>query len=512
MRKTEGKRIRAVLAALIMILLGTVSCTLRETVLDISGNEKGDQKTGLYDISLEGGSGKAYINSPVEVKEKDGTLYAVLVWSSSSYDYMIVDGQRYENENPGGSSTFTVKIKNTEEPLKVVADTLAMSRPHEIEYVISWEEKAEEEIPEEGTAFSDLPDKETVIKALEEEGYSAVEDYSLEYAKGFEVKRYDGFDLVFIENSGIYLIEDEDGKMPEKLPEGLVKINRSPKNTYLASSSAMDLINACGALADVRLSGTEKKDWYIGDARKAMEEGRLIYAGKYRAPDYELILEEGCELAIENTMIYHQPAVKEKLEELGIPVLVETSSYEDHPLGRLEWVKLYGIIFNREEEAESFFEKELKSMEPLLKDSPDTQKTAAFFYVTSNGLINVRKPGDYITKMIELAGGHYVPNEAPDAKTSLAAMNMQMEDFYEEASEADILIYNGTIGGEIGSVEELAAKNSLFKEFKAVKEGRVYCSRQDLFQQITGMSGFMRDLNRIFNDREENLIYLKRLE
>ena len=73
-----------------------------------------------------------------------------------------------------------------------------------------------------------------------------------------------------------------------------------------------------------------------------MEDGRMLYAGKYNAPDYERILSGSCDLAVESTMIYHSPEVKEQLERLGIPVLVERSSYERHPLGRMEWLKLYG--------------------------------------------------------------------------------------------------------------------------------------------------------------------------
>ena len=81
-----------------------------------------------------------------------------------------------------------------------------------------------------------------------------------------------------------------------------------------------------------------------------MEEGDILYAGKYSAPDYELILDEGCNLAIENTMIYHNPEVKEKLEELGIPVLVERSSYESHPLGRLESVYMEYYLIKRKKQ------------------------------------------------------------------------------------------------------------------------------------------------------------------
>lgn len=79
-----------------------------------------------------------------------------------------------------------------------------------------------------------------------------------------------------------------------------------------------------------------------------MQTGRIAYAGKYSAPDYERILTAECGLAVENTMIYHTPEVKEQLERFGIPVLVERSSYESSPLARMEWIKLYGILLGKE--------------------------------------------------------------------------------------------------------------------------------------------------------------------
>lgn len=91
-----------------------------------------------------------------------------------------------------------------------------------------------------------------------------------------------------------------------------------------------------------------------------MENGEISYAGKYSAPDYERIVSANCGLAIENTMIYHTPEVKEQLEKFGIPVLVERSSYESDPLARMEWVKLYGILFDKEAEAETFFNEQVQ--------------------------------------------------------------------------------------------------------------------------------------------------------
>ena len=78
----------------------------------------------------------------------------------------------------------------------------------------------------------------------------------------------------------------------------------------------------------------------------------MLYAGKYSSPDYELLVSKKCSLAIENSMILHSPEVKEMLEDFDIPVIIEYSSYETHPLGRVEWIKFFGALTGMEEEAE----------------------------------------------------------------------------------------------------------------------------------------------------------------
>ena len=488
----------------------TVSGNNGGVVEENSGNDTDTYENGTYeiDITMEGGTGKASINSPVTVNVSDGKITAVFVWSSKNYDYMIVDGKRYENENPSGYSTFTVPVTSLNEPLRVIGDTVAMTKPHEIEYTIYWEKDDTERAGEEtfslpASSADDVPYEPDLTKTGE---------LTLLYATRFSVSEYGDYRVIHIADAGDYLLVPEGLPVPEGVPEAVTILQQPLNRTYLVSTSVMDFVRACGCMDHIRLSGTKESDWSVKEARQAMQDGKILYAGKYRAPDYELILNEGCNLAIENTMIYHNPDVKEKLEELGIPVLVETSSYENHPLGRLEWVKLYGLLFGREQEALDFYDAQIKRMEPLMQQA-DTGVSAAFFHVTSNGLINVRKSGDYITKMIELSGGRYVPeNVNGDEENALSAMNMQMEDFYARAKDADIIIYNSTISGEITSIDELIEKNALFADFNAVQNKRVYCTDHDLFQQTTGMADFMNDLNCVFTGRENDLVFLKRLE
>ena len=275
---------------------------------------------------------------------------------------------------------------------------------------------------------------------------------------------------------------------------------------YLVATSSMDLFRAIGGIENITLSGTDANGWYIEEAKEAMENGNIQYAGKYSAPDYELILANGCDLAIESTMIYHSPDVREKLEEFGIPVLVEHSSYESDPLGRMEWLKLYAVLLDKEEEADAYFQSQTDMLTDVL-GAENTEKTIAFFSINSNGYVTVRKTGDYISKMIELAGGRYIfQNLGND--NALSTMNMQMEDFYAGACDADYIIYNSAIESELHSLDELLEKSSLLADFKAVKEGNVWCTEKSLFQETTGIATMISDMHTMLTSNDPDLSQL----
>lgn len=90
-------------------------------------------------IQLEGGTGKASVQSPSTMRVKDNEKLVRIEWSSPYYDYMIVDGIKYLNENESGNSVFTIPVNDLNSSLTVIADTTAMSVPHEIEYTLTFE-------------------------------------------------------------------------------------------------------------------------------------------------------------------------------------------------------------------------------------------------------------------------------------------------------------------------------------------------------------------------------------
>lgn len=340
-------------------------------------------------------------------------------------------------------------------------------------------------------------------------------DHALElsYADQFSVNYYEGgYKLFTIEGDGGFLLVPDGEEAPEDLPDDITVLSHTPKSIYLVATSAMDFFCGLNALDAISLSGTNADGWYIDKAKTALEDGSISFAGKYSAPDYEQILAAGCDLAIESTMIYHKPEVKEKLEELGIPVLVEHSSYESHPLGRTEWVKLYGALLGKEDEAEALFEEQASQLKSL-ENTENTGKTVAFFYINSMGAANVRKAGDYVSKMIDLAGGQYIFKDLGADEEGQSTMNMGMEDFYAGAKDADYIIYNSTIDGELKSLDELLKKSALLKDFKAVKEGNVWCLTKSMFQETTCLGDVIMDMHQMLTEEDpQGLTYLYRLE
>ena len=230
-----------------------------------------------------------------------------------------------------------------------------------------------------------------------------------------------------------------------------------------------------------------------------------------RAPDYEQIVSKGCGLAVENTMIYHTPEVKEQLEKLNVPVLVDYSSYESNPLGRTEWVRLYGILVGKEEEAKKAFEEEVRAFEAIEQEEK-TGSTVAFFYISTNGEVNVRRSSDYLPKMIGMAGGSYVFDHLGDGEdTASSNVTMLMEEFYTAAKDADYIIYNSTTTEELTSMEDLLEKSGLLEKFQAVQEGRVYCTTKNLYQSSMELGTIISDMHKMLTG-EDDMTYLYRLE
>ena len=489
MRKLTG------LAAALLILCLLSAC---------GGAHTGDDGGGsvFTTARLEGGSGKASVLSPVELRPEGDGYIAVICWTSPYYDYMIAGGETYYPVNTGGNSVFEIPVESAECVVELQADTTAMGTPHLIDYtlVLGGEESSG------GSAEAAVETESDGELRLHKTG-----SMELLYAGQFTVDYYEGgLSLITIAGNARYLLIPEGGQVPDALPADITVLKQPLENIYLVSSSAMDMFAACGAMDCLGFCALDRGGWYIPEAVSAIDSGALVYAGKYSAPDYELLRSGGCGLAVENMMISHSPEVVEELEGLGIPVIIERSSYESTPPGRMEWIKLYGLLTGHSEEAEAAFNEQL-AVFSALDGIEKSGLTAAVFYVTASGTVSVRNGSDYLAAMLELAGGSYA-FEGIGTGSGNATTNIQMEEFYATAKEADFLIYNGTVSGGPDSLDEFLSLSPLFGSMRAVTEGHVYAMAANLYQSSMELGDITLDLYNMFSGNDSQLRFLTKLE
>ena len=363
-----------------------------------------------------------------------------------------------------------------------------------------------------GQAGQDGNNGDTNDRILQIDGLTYEKSVTFDYARCLAIDQYEGgYSLVDVFDDAKYLVVPEGGSVPKELDDSIQIIQLQLQHIYLGATAVMSLFDAIDALDHVSMTALKESGWTVENAAKRMREGKLVYAGKYNTPDYELILAQGCELAIESTMIYHTPDVKEMLEELGVPVLVDRSSYESNPLGRTEWIKLYGVLTGKEEAANAFFEKQKESVAEL-ENYSSTGKVAAFFYLTTDGKVVVRSSTDYVPSMIKMAGGVYAFDGVvdEDGKTSVS---MTMESFYEKARDADYIIYNASIDSSVKTIEDLIKKDEVLKEFKAVKNGACYTTGSSMYQRTDVIANMILDFHKVFTGQDtDQLEFLEKMK
>ena len=337
----------------------------------------------------------------------------------------------------------------------------------------------------------------------------------LAWATGFTVDLYEGDRALACIADGTRYLFVPAGDAPRGIADDVTVLERPLSNIYLASSSTLCLFAALDAVDCVSHVSVTQETCTVEAFSQAIVSGGIVYGGKYSAPDYEAFLNGGCRLAVENTMIYHTPEVREKLMQLGVPVIVEQSSLESAPLGRLEWIMLWGAMLDKVSAAQEVLDKQARLVEDVERRvaAEPFACTVAFFYINANGAAVVRKPGDYVAKMIAMAGGTYAFAQLDGAdENRSSSTTLEMEAFYAQAKDADVIIYNSTVAGRIGGLDELVALNPLLADFKAVKNRRAWCCEQNVYQQMTATGEVVADLHEAIADTDrDELTFLFRL-
>lgn len=331
----------------------------------------------------------------------------------------------------------------------------------------------------------------------DEENYDGklVFDHSLElkYAQAFSVDYYKGGYKIIKTNDGSEVLTVPEGmSVPADISDSVIVLKMPVQNMLVSSTPTMSLITSIGMLDRVTTTTSDRDDWYIDEVIAKMDKKEITYVGSYKAPDYEIITTYNPSFAIFTSMLNSTPEVAEKLKELKIPYVLDMASDEMHPLARVEWVKFYGALFDCEDKADEVFEKQLAYVTNL-DTAKVADKSVVMFYITSKGSLHVRQGGDYMAKMLELAGGKYIFADMNPDKSGTE--KIEFEEFYSKAKDADYIIYIWSLGGRPDNLNDFLSKNELFTDFKAVKDGNVWCTTPDYFQISDTLGNMIKDMN-----------------
>lgn len=319
------------------------------------------------------------------------------------------------------------------------------------------------------------------------------------------------------------------------LPEGVDKVSGAPagvnimtfrdrQNIMVSSASTMALINAMDALSKVPMT-TADTTWRIQEIKDAIDKGTVKEVGKYSKPDYEQIISIGAEkhvtFAVFSTMLDSVPDVYDQLTKTcNLRIMRDQSSYESHPLGRTEWIKIYGEIFDMRDKSDAVFNGQVEILNETTSkiNVPEAErKTVLIFYTTSTkDTFYVRNAADYVTELVNLGGGKQVAEIDPGKSGNT---KMPQELFIEKCSQADYVLYNWTSGASGVKDESLqglidARLGDWFKDFKAYKEGNVWRTSNDFYQKMDKMGEMVADIYKMLygENVSDTLTYVNRLK
>ncbi|NLI66438.1 MAG: ABC transporter substrate-binding protein [Tissierellia bacterium] len=317
----------------------------------------------------------------------------------------------------------------------------------------------------------------------------------LKYAESFSVDYYKGGYKTITDWTGRKTLLVPEGKEIPEVKDG-VDIIQLPLETIGAFSTTIATeLRPLDLMDKLSLVTTDIDKWHIPEIKEMMEEGKITYVGKNSAPDYELIQAANPDLILISSGTSHGGnETIEKFDELGVKWIGHGNQRETDPRGRLEWIKLSGALFDKEKEAEDFFNAQLKKIEEVEGKLASTESEVKTFATTflSGDVYYVRNKGDYEVKMFELAGGEYIFRDLnPDMDGNT---KMNAEELYKGIADVDIFFYNNINGPSIQSISDLIDNADYLGDVKAVKEGNVWGFKSHYYQSGDNVADMINDL------------------
>ena len=340
---------------------------------------------------------------------------------------------------------------------------------------------------------------ESDSKGVKKESQVKSKDNSIKHATKFNVEYLDnGVKLVTDGADRKLLLVPKEGKKPEGYDD--IPVIKTPiDNALLCSSIHTSLIRPLDVFDSVGGVTTYDVDkGHIDEINERMKKGSITYVGKNTALDYELIKAKKPEVAfIISTDVAKLGA---KFEELGIPYVVESSSLESHPLGRMEWIKFMSLFYNKEAEADKYLQKAEDTVKRVSEKTKGKDKPVVTAGVIHDGKFSIRLGGSYQSKMYDIAGGDYTFKDFESDKTG--ASSITFEEFYAKSTNADIYVFEGMGKSRPETIKEFVNQAPIIENMKSIQNGELWSSQPWWSQSVDKLDEIIEDLAAIFYPEE----------
>ncbi len=319
----------------------------------------------------------------------------------------------------------------------------------------------------------------------------------LDYAQNFTIQYLDNDVKVVTDGDGReLLLLPKDAEAPEGYEDAQV-ISTPIERAMICSTTHAGLINSLGdpSLFDsIAVVTTPKEDWTIQEIMDNLDDGTTQYIAwdaygnasiedvVTAAPDV-VILSGGDETAVQHAS---------QLDEVGIPYISVTEWMEQAGEGQLEWMKLFGALFNMDQQADEIFDQKIADMNALKEKAsqvPEEERPVVAVGMVYDGVVYTYGGGSSTAKTIESAGGTYAMKDVEGE----GSMQINMEEFVDLAKDADILIYSSMVTITTDK-EELLTEDPLLGEFAAYKNDQIYVYGKDYYINSTAVDEKFSDM------------------
>lgn len=297
---------------------------------------------------------------------------------------------------------------------------------------------------------------------------------NFKYAKGFQVKYIDNGCKLVIDSAGKKFLLVPNGKSAPKGHKDAKVVNTPVKKVAAFSTTYVSALRSIGELNSVAAVTAEKDKWYINEIKKGIDNGSITYVGNQASPNYEQI----------------------KAVHPDIAILHTGSASQEKQIAKIEAIKVLAAFFNKDETAQNNLNKIETNIKAVSEKVKTSKKPKVAYAYILKGLVYVPNEGSYVSKMIDLAGGNYIFNNI--GKNEGAYSKISVEEFYQKAKTADVLIYDNTSDLSVKSLNNLVTNNSILKDISPITNGKVWGVNKTYWQDTDKMDTIIKDMSAAF--------------